>query len=83
MLNPGDVLVTYSDGVTDAVNASGESFGLDGLIDLLAASPQSHAERHAAIGISRRLQNFAGGADQFDDITCLALSRSSNNASGT
>ncbi len=82
VLNPGDVLVTYSDGVTDAVNAGGESFGLDGLIDLLAASPQSHAERTLQ-SVFEAVTNFAGGADQFDDITCLALSRSSNNASGT
>ena len=35
MLEPGDTLVLYSDGVTDAQNAAGEEFGETRLHDLL------------------------------------------------
>ena len=36
-LNPGDVIVAYTDGVVEAVNAAGEEWGVDGLIAAVAS----------------------------------------------
>jgi serine phosphatase RsbU (regulator of sigma subunit) len=73
-LEPGDVLVLYSDGVTEAQNAGYEEFGLDRLLDVVRA----HAAEPPATLIARVLEaidRFAGDAPQFDDITLLVATR--------
>jgi phosphoserine phosphatase RsbU/P len=73
-LAPGDTLVLYTDGVTEATNADGEEFGESHLLDTL----QSHAARpvgpllHTVVAA---VQQFSGGNDQQDDIT-LVIARS-------
>jgi serine phosphatase RsbU (regulator of sigma subunit) len=72
MLNPGDTLFVYSDGISEAFNPEGEEFGTDRLEAALAAA---HGQGAGAI-VSRVLADtatFANGADQSDDITGLAL----------
>jgi sigma-B regulation protein RsbU (phosphoserine phosphatase) len=73
-LDPGDVLVLYTDGVTDAVNATGERFGLERLMDLAA---QGRSEGAAALtqNIAQTVQEFSAGATPFDDLTLVVLSR--------
>ena len=71
-LEPGDRLVLYTDGVTDARNASGEFFGLARLEQTL----RRHAEADAAAlhqALLEALSAFAEGAEQSDDITLLTL----------
>ena len=75
ILDPGDTLVLYTDGVTEAMNAEGEEFGLDRLRDLFTnAAPRSPKETNAAI--FEAVSAFAGDTPQSDDITCLACRRS-------
>ena len=74
VLNPGDTLVLYSDGVTDAQDADGEEFGESRLHDLL----RSLAGQSASAIISRVLEAveaFVNSTPQFDDMTILVLRR--------
>ena len=73
-LAPGDALVLYTDGVTEAENEKTEQFGLDRLREILGgASPASAREINTKV--FEDVKEFAGKAPQFDDITCLTLFR--------
>lgn len=71
----GDVLLLYTDGVTDALDRSGEEeFGASRLTEVL----QEHGTRTAqelADEILRAVQEFANGAPQFDDMTFVVVKR--------
>ena len=71
-LAPGEALVLYTDGVTDARNVAGDLFGPDRLtraVEQLAGQP---AEAIVA-GISDAVDAFEGGAAQEDDVTLMVL----------
>ncbi|MFO1350364.1 MAG: SpoIIE family protein phosphatase [Gammaproteobacteria bacterium] len=72
VLAPGDRLVLYTDGVTDAIDEAERAFTTDGLIAALAATADADADEiiHAIVA---RVQAFAGATPQFDDITLMAL----------
>lgn len=72
MLNSGDLLVVFTDGVTEAVNASGQLFSDERLARVVAASStqSSQAVVDAVVGA---VTSFAGITPQEDDITVLAL----------
>jgi sigma-B regulation protein RsbU (phosphoserine phosphatase) len=70
-LKPGDTLLAFTDGVTDAMNARGESFDRERLIAMLA--PASAADLLDAI--ETRVRAHIADANQFDDITMLAVRR--------
>ena len=75
ILDPGDTIVLYTDGVTEAMNAEGEEFSLDRLRDLFTnVPPRNPKETNEAIFEAVRV--FAGDTPQSDDITCLACRRS-------
>jgi sigma-B regulation protein RsbU (phosphoserine phosphatase) len=69
-LEPGDVLVFYTDGVTEAMNPASEPFGYERLEGMLAASSHLPAE-----GIKqellKRLETFRHGRDFGDDVTLV------------
>jgi sigma-B regulation protein RsbU (phosphoserine phosphatase) len=71
-LQPGDMLLFYTDGVTEAFDAQGEQFGEQGLLEHLAkARGQSAADTVAStLGAVRR---HAGDTPQSDDITIVAV----------
>ncbi|MDZ4799391.1 MAG: SpoIIE family protein phosphatase [Bryobacteraceae bacterium] len=71
-LQPGDALLFYSDGVTEAANAEGEMFGEQRLADLLAARA---AESTAAIltEVRTAIIAFTGKQRFADDFTCIAV----------
>jgi sigma-B regulation protein RsbU (phosphoserine phosphatase) len=73
-LDPGDALVLFSDGVTEAQNADGDEFGEARLFEVLRACPG----RPGAEVIDRvfaAIDGFATGAPQFDDITVVVARR--------
>ena len=74
VLQPGDSLMLYTDGVTEAENADREQFGMQRLRDVLAGAPPKYA-RDANSAVFGAVRDFAGNAPQFDDITCLTLHR--------
>lgn len=74
-LDPGDILVVYSDGLTDAENPEEEMFGEENLIQLI----QRHGREGAATleqKIFEELDAFTKGVDQTDDITFMVVERS-------
>ncbi|MGE0040222.1 MAG: SpoIIE family protein phosphatase [Vicinamibacterales bacterium] len=71
-LTPGDVLVVYSDGVTEALDVAGEEFGEDRLVALLEADRDRSAQ-DILDRIVEAVQAFAGGAAQHDDVTALVM----------
>ena len=73
-IEPGEVLLLYTDGVTDAENADRALYGSKRLVEVLADAPVADAERAVAAVIDD-VRRFVGDAEQADDITVLALRR--------
>jgi sigma-B regulation protein RsbU (phosphoserine phosphatase) len=74
MLEPGDVLVVFSDGVTETWNPQGDEFGEDGLGRVVVeARALEAAELERAV--LRSLESFEAGAKATDDRTILVLKR--------
>jgi serine phosphatase RsbU (regulator of sigma subunit) len=69
-LQSGDLLVAFSDGVPDAVNEAGASYGLERLTGLLDQHRRSPA-KVVCSAIFDDVFEFRGGAAAFDDITVL------------
>jgi serine phosphatase RsbU (regulator of sigma subunit) len=74
VLGIGDVLIIYTDGVTEARDEDGMEFGEDRLLALVAEPPEERAALTLA-AVMRKLDEFVGGAPQHDDITCLVVRR--------
>jgi sigma-B regulation protein RsbU (phosphoserine phosphatase) len=72
---PGDVLLFYTDGVTEAINAHDQPFGEDRLRAVLAEHAASTAEQvmQAVVGA---VKEFVGDTPQSDDLTLFVLKRS-------
>lgn len=73
-VDPGDLLLLYTDGVTDATNSQQESFGEGCLIDAMhrrLGEPVQKVQQ----GLLADLQSFVGESDQFDDIALLLVRR--------
>ncbi len=73
-LEPGEMLLLYTDGVTEAFNARDEAFGEEGLLSHLAASSGRPAGE-AVSGLLAAVRGFAGDHPQSDDIAIVALRR--------
>lgn len=73
-LEPGDTLVIYSDGVTEAMNKNGELFGEERLASVLADSqhetPEAIIEQMVAA-----IKEYAGPTPQSDDVTIVVVKR--------
>ena len=69
-LEEGDVLVLYTDGVTEAMNTSGEEWGEERLTQVIGASRALPA-RELNDRIMRTADEFAAGAAQYDDMTLI------------
>lgn len=72
-IEPGDTLVAFTDGVTEARSATGEFFERERLYALLAEPVSTAAE--LLDGIQASVREFMGEADPSDDITLLAVRR--------
>ena len=71
-LVPGDMVVLYTDGVTEAINGEFEEFGLDRLQQLCVAQVGKRPQE-ANEAIFQGVKDFVGDAPQFDDITCMTF----------
>lgn len=72
LLAPGELIVLYSDGAEDAINASSEQFGVERLAEVIFANRKNSAQE-VQDQILDTIRHFSEGADQFDDITLVAL----------
>jgi phosphoserine phosphatase RsbU/P len=71
-LAPGETLVLYTDGATDARNTAGELFGSDRLTRVVEQHAGQAAEAIVS-GISSAVDTFVAGAPTEDDLTLLVL----------
>jgi len=72
-LSPGELLVLYTDGVTEASGARGEEFGEERLVELLNHVPSSLGAKEVVGRIERAVLEFTGTGAVSDDMTVLAL----------
>ncbi len=71
-LSSGDVLVLYTDGITEAVNENMIPFGKERLIDLIR-NIHTMPAKEIINAIQREVSEFAGHQPQFDDITLMVV----------
>ncbi len=71
-LEAGDLLLTFSDGVTEAMNAAGDEFGDDHLVDCMndrhGQDPQTVLD-----ALMKEVKAFCGDALQSDDVTMMLV----------
>ena len=71
-LHSGDVLIVFTDGVTEALNPADEEFGEDRLKELLRAVVALPVEEMSA-HIALELKNWIQDAAQYDDLTFVLM----------
>lgn len=72
MLHPGDRVLLYTDGVTEAHDRGDDLFEDERLAEAMAGQRQGGV-RELVEGVFAAVDAFADGAAQHDDVTCLAL----------
>jgi serine phosphatase RsbU (regulator of sigma subunit) len=72
-LEPGDILLGYSDGVTEARSADGEFFGEERLLAAVSAAPDD--PKQLIDSVIRSIERFTGHSEPYDDITLVAVTR--------
>jgi len=73
-LERDDVLVIYSDGISEAADAEGEEFGEQGIIDVLRRERHGNSETMLDAIVKAAL-DFSGDQLQMDDMTLIVLKR--------
>ena len=73
-LGAGDVLVLYSDGITEAQNAQESFFGEGRLLEVLQAKLEYSAQ-DVQDAVLAEVHSFVGDAPQFDDMTLMVAVR--------
>lgn len=69
---PGDSLIAFTDGVGDARSPNGNSFGEKRLLKILG---KNISLRQRLNYLTDEIVHHTNGAEQYDDITCIAFSR--------
>lgn len=80
-LEAGDCLFLYTDGVTEATDANGDMFGEERLAQVLAGAASGTAKEIVA-AVLAAVQEFRGVGERGDDVTVLAIQRTSLPLSG-
>ena len=73
-IEPGDAMVLYTDGITDAQDAKDEFFGLERLEAALRSLKMKTAAE-IRDGIRQEVRQFQGGVSQSDDLTLVVVVR--------
>ncbi|MBO4915556.1 MAG: SpoIIE family protein phosphatase [Oscillospiraceae bacterium] len=73
-LAPGEGILLYTDGITEAVNTSRRFYGMQRLQELLSAAAANDSEA-VSKAVRESVTAFFAGGEQFDDMTLLALFR--------
>lgn len=72
-LAPGDLLLLFSDGVVEAMNAERELFGFDRLAELVAGLDRS-ADAHTTVAaVARAIHAHSGRVEPHDDMTLIVV----------
>lgn len=71
-LQAGSVVIAYTDGVTEALNAQRQEWGIDRFKEAIQVA--SHEGAHSVLNnVRQRLMRFVGETAQYDDMTMIAL----------
>jgi len=70
-LSPGDTVITFSDGVSEASNMQGTAFGIDRIVECVDAVPSDMEPRQLVQEVLAAVRKFTVGVPQNDDITVL------------
>jgi sigma-B regulation protein RsbU (phosphoserine phosphatase) len=81
VLAPEDVLLMYTDGVTEAMDVNGALYGEDRLKEVLSESDFDSAQ-HMVEQLAEDVWAYQGEAEQADDVTVLAVSYNGASARG-
>lgn len=73
-MEPGDMIVIFSDGVSDASNDMGDFFSEDRLIDMIRENRKLEPEPLIQL-ICKSIEDFVENTPQFDDITLSIVKR--------
>lgn len=73
LIEEGDLLLAYTDGITDTMNINNVTFGKQRLLELVREYPGSCPELLSLL--VTQASQFAGDIEQFDDITLMAVKR--------
>ena len=68
----GDEILLYTDGVNEAINLNNERYGNDRFLDCLEKCSDNSIKEQLDF-LKKDIDEFAGGADQFDDITIMGM----------
>jgi len=71
-IEPGDVIVVYSDGVPEAIDVNERMFGADTIPNELNCCEDGEPKQYVDY-LLNSLNQYTKGADQFDDITVVAV----------
>jgi PAS domain S-box-containing protein len=71
-LEPGDVMVAYTDGITEAINAEGLQYGVERLADVLKTSYTQPAHRIRE-SVLKSLRDYIGVQQLMDDVSLLVV----------
>lgn len=71
-LNKGDEMFFYTDGVTEATDKNNHLYGNARLLNCLANVPGQDVAEHLTL-LKEDIDKFVGDAEQFDDITIMAM----------
>ena len=77
-LEPGETLLLYTDGASEAVNANKEFLGDEAIRDHLSQRAPFDGVRDVLDELVGAVDGFAAQAEQFDDLTAIALRRHSD-----
>ena len=73
-LEPGDIVILYTDGITEAFNSEGELFGLDRLCQIFREKQPNDVQETSKM-VFDAVNEFAGEEPQSDDQACLVFRR--------
>ena len=71
-LEPGDTLILFSDGVTEAMDPAEDLYGVPRLREVLTGQMQTPLDELQRLVLDA-VENFAHGASQADDLTLLLV----------
>jgi serine phosphatase RsbU (regulator of sigma subunit) len=76
-LEDGDIVLLYTDGVTEAMNEDYDEFGLERLSLAVEAARQADAEAILS-AVNAAMHDHVGNRQPFDDVTMIAIKRQAN-----
>ena len=74
-LEPGERVVLYTDGITEAQTEEGSLFGVEGLSNALRDAADAETAEETVREVFAATRGYMGESPQFDDITCLTIRR--------